>query len=101
MNAGILNAREEVRIYRESGLLETMYKQRDLRYISPETTPDALVYKVLEVGIWTPSGGNQPRWQFSIIKQTPSNTVRGFWCEPAAFIENENGHCPLKATAQT
>lgn len=52
----------------EIGLFEAMHTQRALRYISSDPLPDALVRKVLDAGIRAPSGGNQQRWRFIVIR---------------------------------
>lgn len=52
----------------ELGLFEAIHTQRALRYIRPDPVPDALVRKVLEAGTRAPSGGNQQRWRFIVIR---------------------------------
>src|SRR5512145_2675078 len=52
----------------ELGLFDAMYTQRALRYIRPDPIPGALVRKVLEAGTRAPSGGNQQRWRFIVIR---------------------------------
>jgi nitroreductase len=52
----------------ELGLFDAMYTQRALRYIRPDPIPDALVRMVLEAGTRAPSGGNQQRWRFIVIR---------------------------------
>jgi nitroreductase len=52
----------------ELGLFDAMYTQRALRYIRPDPIPDTLVRKVLEAGTRAPSGGNQQRWRFIVIR---------------------------------
>src|SRR3989442_4218833 len=52
----------------EIGLFEAIHTQRALRYIRPDAIPDSLVRRVLEAGPRAPSGGNQQRWRFIVIK---------------------------------
>ena len=52
----------------EIGLFEAIHTQRALRYIRPDAIPDSLVRRVLEAGTRAPSGGNQQRWRFVVIR---------------------------------
>ena len=52
----------------EIGLFEAMYTQRALRHLKPDPIPDELIKKVIDAGIHAPSGGNQQRWAFVVIK---------------------------------
>ena len=49
-------------------LFEIMGTTRSMRRLKPDPVPDELIRKILEAGVWAPSGGNMQRWRFLVIK---------------------------------
>ena len=80
----------------EVGLFEAMYTQRALRYIRPDPIPDELVRKILEAGTRAPSGGNQQRWRFIVIRD--SETKR--WIQERYRNTRVPAHAPPRNEAE-
>jgi nitroreductase len=80
----------------ELGLFDAMYTQRALRYIRPDPIPDALVRMVLEAGTRAPSGGNQQRWRFIVIRD--AETKR--WIQQRYRDTPVPGHAPPRNEAE-
>lgn len=72
------------------GLFEAIYSQRALRYIAPDPIPDALIRKVLEAGTKAPSGGNQQRWRFIVIKDPTTKR----WIQERYRTTDRPAHAP-------
>jgi len=49
-------------------VLEAIFTRRSIRRFEPRPVPDDLLRKVLEAGIWAPSGMNNQPWRFVVIK---------------------------------
>jgi nitroreductase len=49
-------------------LFEIMGTTRSMRRLKPAPVPEELIRKILEAGVWAPSGGNMQRWRFLVIK---------------------------------
>lgn len=81
----------------EIGLFEAMYTQRALRYIAPDPIPDELIRKVLEAGTRAPSGGNQQRWRFIVIKDP--DTKR--WIQERYRNTDRPAHAPPRNPGET
>ena len=84
----------------ELGLFEAIHTQRALRYIKPDPIPDELVRKVLDAGIRAPSGGNQQKWRFIVIKD--AETKR--WIQPHYAATGRPAHAatfPLSPWTRT
>jgi nitroreductase len=81
----------------EIGLFEAIYTQRALRYIAPDPIPDELVRKVLEAGTRAPSGGNQQRWRFIVIRDP--DTKR--WIQERYRNTDRPAHAPPRNPAET
>ena len=52
----------------EIGLFEAMNTQRAIRYLKPDPVPDGMITKLIEAATKAPSGTNQQRWHFLVIK---------------------------------
>lgn len=49
-------------------VLEAIFTRRSIRRFEPRPVPDDLLRKVLEAGIWAPSGMNNQPWRFVVIR---------------------------------
>jgi nitroreductase len=81
----------------EIGLFEAIQTQRALRYIRPDPLPDALIRKVLEAGIRAPSGGNQQRWRFIVIKDPATKR----WIQERYRATDRPAHAPPRDPGET
>lgn len=52
----------------ELGLFEAMNTQRAIRYLKPDPVPDEMLTKLIEAATKAPSGTNQQKWHFLVIK---------------------------------
>jgi nitroreductase len=62
-------------------LFEIIRTTRSMRRLKPDPVPNALIRKILEAGVFAPSGGNIQRWPFLVIrdakiKETVGPTTR-------------------------
>mgnify|MGYP005836247731 CR=1 FL=1 len=48
-------------------VLEAIRERRSIRAFRPDPVPEELLRKLVEAGIWAPSGGNAQTWRFIII----------------------------------
>lgn len=51
-------------------VFEAIMTRRSIRRFEPRPVPDDLIMKVLEAGIWAPSGMNNQPWRFIVIKDS-------------------------------
>lgn len=49
-------------------LFDIMYSLRAMRRLKPDPVPDELIEKIIEAGTMAPSGGNEQRWSFIVVK---------------------------------
>jgi nitroreductase len=47
---------------------ELIKTRRSIRKFTDESVPDEMIDKIIEAGIWAPSGMNNQPWKFAIIK---------------------------------
>ena len=55
-------------------LLELIKKRRSIRSYLPDPIPDEHINKILEAGLYAPSGKNRQPWRFFVIKEV--KTIR-------------------------
>ena len=55
-------------------LLELIKKRRSIRSYLPDPIPDEHITKILEAGLYAPSGKNGQPWRFFVIKEV--KTIR-------------------------
>lgn len=48
--------------------LEAMQARRSIRKFRPDAVSDDLVRKIIQAGIWAPSGRNRQPWQFYVVR---------------------------------
>src|SRR5271154_873454 len=70
-------------------LFEIMSTTRSMRRLKPDPVPAELIRKILEAGVFAPSGGNMQRWRFIIVrdakvKQTVGAYYKRAWDEVVA-----------------
>ena len=61
----------------EIGLFEAIYSARSLRRLKPDPVPEALITKILDVGIRAPSGGNAQNWAFIVVRDAEQRQKLG------------------------
>jgi nitroreductase len=76
------------KVAQDLSLFEAMHTQRALRYIKPDPIPDELIRKILDAGIRAPSGGNQQKWRFIVIKDPETKR----WIQPHYAATGHPGH---------
>jgi nitroreductase len=64
-------------------LFEIMTTTRSMRRLKPDPVPDALIRKILEMGVSAPSGGNMQRWRFLVIKDPKIKATIGAYYKRA------------------
>lgn len=64
-------------------LFEIMTTTRSMRRLKPDRVPDALIRKILEMGVSAPSGGNMQRWRFLVIKDPKIKATIGAYYKRA------------------
>jgi nitroreductase len=64
-------------------LFEIMGTTRSMRRLKPDPVPDALIRKILEMGVSAPSGGNMQRWRFLVIKDPKVKATVGAYYKRA------------------
>ncbi len=52
----------------EMGLFEAMQSMRAMRRLKPDPVPDELICRVIQAGLWAPSGGDVQHWRFIVVK---------------------------------
>lgn len=50
------------------GLLKALYTNRAIRRFRPDPIPNSVISKVIEAATQAPSGSNQQRWRFMVIR---------------------------------
>jgi nitroreductase len=61
----------------EIGLFEAMYSARALRRFKPDPVPDQVMTKILDAAIRAPSGSNEQRWLFVVVKDAEQRRKLG------------------------
>lgn len=51
-------------------VFEIIKTRRSIRKFTDEPVPDEIVNKIIEAGIWAPSGMNNQPWKFAVIKDS-------------------------------
>ena len=59
------------------GLFEAMNTQRAIRYLKPDPVPDDLILKLIEAATRAPSGTNQQRWSFIVVRDADLRSKLG------------------------
>src|SRR5947209_19161703 len=52
----------------EPGVFEIIHSLRAMRRLKPDPVPDDLIRQILLAGQAAPSGGNNQRWKFLVLK---------------------------------
>ena len=52
----------------EPGVFEIIHSLRAMRRLKPDPVPDDLIRQILLAGQAAPSGGNNQRWRFLVLK---------------------------------
>ncbi len=48
-------------------VLKAIQERRSIRAFGPDPVPEELLRKLVEAGIWAPSGGNAQTWRFIVV----------------------------------
>lgn len=74
-------------------LLELIKKRRSIRSYLPDPIPDEHINKILEAGLYAPSGKNRQPWRFFVIKEVKtirsiakSTTYSKFACNAPVMV---------------
>ena len=51
-------------------IFEIIKTRRSIRRFTDEPVSDEIIDRIIEAGIWAPSGMNNQPWKFAIIKDT-------------------------------
>jgi nitroreductase len=72
--------REDTMSEETHDLFEIMRTTRSMRRLKPNPVPEELIRKILEAGVFAPSGGNMQRWRFLVVKDpTIKQTIGAFY----------------------
>lgn len=52
-------------------IFETMRTASAIRRFRPDPVPDEVLQRCLQAATWAPSGGNQQRWRFVVLRSAP------------------------------
>jgi len=64
-------------------LFEIIRTTRSMRRLKPDPVPNELTRKILEAGVWAPSGGNTQRWRFLVIRDSKIKETVGAYYQRA------------------
>jgi nitroreductase len=64
-------------------LFAIMATTRSMRRLKPDPVPTALIRKILEAGVFAPSGGNMQRWRFLVIRDAKVKQTIGAYYKRA------------------
>ena len=88
-------------------LIKLIKTRRSIRRFTDESVSDELIDKIIEAGIWAPSGKNNQPWKFAIIKDQDlkaqvaelthySKCVLSAHVLIAVFLDNSSGYHEIK-----
>lgn len=55
-------------------IFELIHTRRSIRKFTDKPVPDDIIDKIIEAGIWAPSGLNNQPWKFAVIKDSELKT---------------------------
>lgn len=69
-------------------VFECIRRRRTVREFKPEAVPEAVVYKILQAGRWSPSSSNTQPWHFVVVQNRATLQRLGEIATQGSFIAN-------------